>query len=212
MTQEISRRTILKLIVGTTLATAFNFLYPGISTAIDIGSFGKKSIGLAPGTNVKEMKGPDPTYAGGKVVAKNSDGVVLQSESGVRGVRFPSQAVVWKEFDVTPEAIELDDWVDVKGLPLNDGILLAQSGWVFVNIGRLDGAVDQVSEKPNMLTVKTKRGQKLIELSQRLEIIRAKDGLPLSDHISALTSGVEMGAVGLRLPDGGFRATRIWVY
>ncbi len=185
-----------------------------ISTTTGIGSSGEKSI--VPGTNVKQMKGPDPSYAGGKVITKKSDGIVLQSASGVREIRFPAQAVVWKEFDVTLEAIELNDWVDVKGTPLEDGSLLAQSGWVFVNIGRLDGTVDQVSdqvsEKPNTLTVKTERGQKLIELSQRLEVITAKDGLPLSGHISALTQGIEIGAVGLRLPDGGFRATRIWVH
>lgn len=181
-----------------------------ISTTTCIGSSGEKSI--EPGIKVIQMKGPDPTYASGKVVTKNSNVIVLQSASGVREVRFPAQAVVWKEFDVTPEAIELNDWVDVKGTPLECGALLAQSGWVFVNIGRLDGSVDQVSEKPNTLTVKTKQGQKLIELSKRLEVISAKDGLPLSGHISALTTGIEIGAVGLRLPDGGFRATRIWVH
>lgn len=168
------------------------------------------------GSNVMEMNGPDPTYAAGKVIEKNSDGIVLQSAAGVKKVKFPYQMVVWKEFDVTPEAIEINDWVDAKVTPLEDGTFLAKSGWVFVNIGRMDGWVDQISvnsEKLNTLTVRTtKQGQKSIELSQKLEVISAKDGLPLSGHISALASGIEIGAVGLRLSDGGFRATRIWVY
>lgn len=218
MNKEISRRTLLRLMGGASLAAALNFFYPGISTATNIGSSEIESIASEPGTNTKTMEGLDPTYAGGNVVAKNSDGIILKSASGVRGVRVPADTVVWKEFDVTPDAIELGDWVDVKGSLLKDGTLLAKSGWIFVNISRLDGSIHQVSEASNTakenstLIINTARGQKSIELSQRLEVIGFNDGLPLSAHISALTTGSEIGCVGLSLPNGGFRATRIWLY
>jgi hypothetical protein len=65
----------------------------------------------------------------------------LRSDARVRAVRIPSGAVVWKEFDLAPNAIAVGDWVDVKGTPLYDGSLLAKSGWLFVNIGRRDGVV-----------------------------------------------------------------------
>lgn len=209
MDQKVSRRSLLTLLGGTGIAVALNFLYPGISTAIETGM---KSTSLIPGIDVLEMNGPDPTYAGGKVVSKSPDGIVLKSSAGVRGVRVPVETVVWKEFDVTPEVIELGDWVDVKGRPLDDGTLVANSGWTFVNIGRLDGSVDQLPVTNDSLMVTTKRGQTSIELSEKLEVISALDGSALSGHIAALTPGMEMGAVGLRLPNGGFRATRIWVY
>jgi hypothetical protein len=210
MTQRLARENFLKAAGGAVLAAA-GFFYPGITKAAGIRLSATRSEPVRAGSrgpNVRRMDGSDPTFAGGEVAAKVNDGIVLQSGVNVRLVRLPPNTVVWKEFDVTPDAIQLHDWVDVKGTPLSDGSLLARSGWVWVNIGRRDGTVEEVSS--NSLTLKTARGVEAIELSPRLEVIKS-DGSPLSG-VASLPPGAPVGVVGLRLPGGGFRATRIWEY
>ncbi len=131
---KLTRRTFMGALGGAALS-ALGLLYPGIqapSTGAMLDSpRGPTSPGAIPKGDVRQMKGPDPSYAGGQVVEKTTDGVILKSDAGVRAVRIPAETVVWKEFDVKPDVIQLDDWLDVKGEPLPDGTLLARSGWVF---------------------------------------------------------------------------------
>lgn len=208
---KIERGTFLKVAVGTAVATV-NFLYPGLAGAATTMRPRPRSLASIPqaptGIVIERMNGPDPSFAGGEVVAKTSDGVVLQSHAATRAIRIPSDTVVWKEFDLTPDVIQLQDWLDVKGAPLADGSLLARSGWVFVNIGRRDGVVGQVS--PTGLTVQNGQGTYTMQLSSGLEVVSVADASPLS--LADLTPGTQFGAVGLRLPNGDFRATRIWIF
>lgn len=116
--------------------------------------------------------------------------------------------VVWKEFETSADVIQVGDWLDVKGTPQADGTLVAQSGSIFVNIGRRDGVVESISL--NRLTMKHNKGIETIELSTRLEVVEAATQANVIGGVSSLTPGTHIGVVGLRLPDGGFRATRIW--
>ena|SRR2546425_12487002 len=212
---NIARKTFLRATGGAALA-ALGFLYPGVTGVFTgvataprpMAQPAEPAPAEAAAVDVRQMSGADPTYAGGEVVMRTAEGVILQSAKGGRAVRIPSGTVVWKEFEVTPSAIELHDWVDVKGTPLADGSLQAQSGWVFVNIGRREGVVDSVSSRG--LTMKHNKGTETIELSPKLEVIHASNGAPLAGGIAALKPGAQIGAVGLRLPNGSFRATRIW--
>jgi hypothetical protein len=214
MGSSLERRTFLGLMAGAAV-TVVDFLYPGLSKAADMVNAGNTTpVGTAvePGGNIQTVDGPDPTFAGGEVVAKTPFGIILQSDAAIRAVRIPDDTVVWKEFDVSPNDIALHDWVYVKGTPQLDGSLLARSGWIWVNIGRLDGVVEQVS--PSSLTLRNLRIPQphAIEMSKRLEVINAHDGTPIPGHIAAIQHGAEIGAVGIRLPNGGFRATRIWIW
>jgi hypothetical protein len=214
MGDALERRTFLGLMAGAALAV-IDFLYPGLSKAAEVGFSGHTAPGVTvgrPGVSVEQVDGPDPTFAGGEVVAKTPFGVILQSDATIRAVRIPAETIVWKEFDVTPDDIQLHDWVYVKGTPQSDGSLLARSGWIWVNIGRFDGVIDQVST--SSLAVRGSRAPQAhtLELSKRLEVISAHDGSPVLGHIAALKQGAEIGAVGIRLPGGGFRATRIWIW
>jgi hypothetical protein len=208
---NIGRKTFLKATGGATLA-AIGFLYPGVAGVFTREATESRPMAqpaeAAPAANVRQMTGADPSYAGGEVVTKTAGGVILQSAKGSRAVRIPDGTAVWKEFDVGLDAIELHDWVDVKGTPLSDGSLLAQSGWVFVNIGRRDGVVDSLPS--HGLTMRHAKGTETLELSPKLEVIHASNGAPLAGGLAALKPGAQIGAVGLRLPNGGFRATRIW--
>jgi hypothetical protein len=194
-------------------------LFPGLTEALRRNSASSVSPGGVRTTLVKDssrktvrvhrLEGPDPGYAGGAVVSKADEGVVLKSDAGVRAVRIPSGSRVWKEFDVTIAEIEIGDWVDAKGTPQADGSLLADSGRVFVNIGRRDGKVQVVSA--GQVSIETAKGSvQSLELSPRLEVLDLQSGAVSTRGIADIQSGMQIGAVGLRLPGGGFRATRIW--
>lgn len=204
---KVERRTFLKMLVAAGVGSA-DFLYPGLGRAASRAGAPSRSMERQTGAGPMRLQGPDPTYGGGQVVAKTTSGVVLKSDAAVRAVRIPEGTVVWKEFDVTADAIQLQDWVDLKGAPLADGSLQAKSGWIYVNIGRVDGVVDETPA--SVLVIKQPTGRRTLELSTRLEVISVEDGSPLPGGIAALTPGTAIGAVGLRLPDGGFRATRVW--
>lgn len=197
----MKRRGFLQAAGGSAIA-AVGFLYPGVADAA------RRGIRSPTASVVPDPGGPDPTYAGGEVVSIDAGGVVLHTPSTARAVRLPNDTKVWKEFDVTPAEIDLGDWVDVKGQPQVDGSLLATSGMVFVNIGRRDGTVENVSSQ--VMTVRNEHGSHDLELSRVLEVVHGGDGSLLPRGLADIAVGSEIGAVGLRLPRGGFRATRIW--
>lgn len=204
MTTTMKRRGFLSAIGGGALG-AVGFLYPGAA--------GARNIGSSPRDVIEEPIGVDPTYAGGKVAAKTADGIVVQTPETARAVRIPKGTVVWKEFEGPASLIQLGDWVDVKGEPQNDGSLVARSGWVFVNIGRRDGVIEEISGSGMRLRRSDNRGGHWqIAFSRALEVIDGGDGSPLPRGLADLATGQGVGAVGLLLPNGGFRATRIWTY
>jgi hypothetical protein len=156
-----------------------------------------------------EDDSPEEYFAQGEVIAVAGDGFVLKALHSLRAVRVTDDAVVWKEFDVDRTAIQMGDWVDVRGTTLADGTLLAQSGAIWVNIGRRDGTVINVDGRK--LVIETRRGSEIIETSDGLEVLDISAGERiLPDGVAALTPGMFIGAVGVRIPNGGFRATRIW--
>jgi Domain of unknown function (DUF5666) len=206
---KTTRKTFLKTATAA-LVGLLGFLYPGAGGAIaaPVARSASAQPGPVNGANVKRLVGPDPTFASGEVIERSHDSLILSSAAGVRAVHLPADTVVWKEFDVGPDAIALHDWVDVKGTPNHDGTLLARNRWVFVNIGRRDGVVEGSSD--GGIKLRTRRGVEVLDLSSRLEVISASDGAPIPGGLAALLPGTAIGAVGLRLPNGRVRATRIW--
>jgi hypothetical protein len=205
---SMGRGKFLKIAAGTAAVT-LNFLYPGMGQAAE-------RTGARRGTKPTDAgvaSDLDPTFAQGIVVSQTADGVILQAGTTTRAVRIAPGAEVWKETLGPPSLIKLNDWLDVKGTPLTDGSLQATSGWVFVNIGRQDGLLTQLS--PTSLTLQDARGvSHTLEISPYLDVVKdiisVKDRSPLVGGLAALVIGSYVGAVGLRLPNGGFRATRIW--
>ncbi|HXF68316.1 MAG TPA: DUF5666 domain-containing protein [Thermoflexus sp.] len=204
-----TRRQFLQA-MSVGLAVGLGFLYPGLQRWLGmLVKHESRFSSTGSRATVYRLEELDPTYAAGEVIEKLPEGVILKSDLGLRAVRIPPDTKVWKEFETTPEVIQLHDWLDVKGTPLPDGTLLAHSGWVFVNIARRDGKIREWSSEG--LVLEHNKGLEAIELSPRLEVIRASDGQPIPEGPAALRPGMIIGAVGLRLPDGRFRATRIWI-
>jgi len=212
----MKRRNFLgKAGMGAAGAVA-TFLFPGLrgfaaasrNSGLQSGRQAVSIAGDRPAANVHQIQGVDTSYAGGEVTAKTADGIVLKSPNGARAVHIAPDAVVWKEFNVGLVDIAIGDWVDVKGTPQPDGSLVGQSGWIFVNIGKREGVVQAVS--PSGMSIQHNKGSEAIEFSPALEVIQAGDQSPLPGGVTALVPGTQVGMVGLRLPGGGFRATRIW--
>lgn len=213
-TEHTQRRTFLAMLAMTT-AAAVDFLYPGLADAATVARTARHSgtshqADIGGKKLIRSMAGNDPGFAGGVVVAATASGIILRSDAAVRTVLIAPESVVWKEYDVTPQAIELGDWVDVRGTPHRSGALEARSGWIWVNIGRMDGRITSSSAEAVVVTTDSGR-QRTMELSRRLEVVYAKSGSPVASAASALKPGMIVGAVGLRLPDGRLRATRIWI-
>ena len=69
-------------------AGAAGLLYPGAERALGFGATAPRE-----GTLMLTLTGPDPTYAGGEVVAQTDNGVVVQAAGKSRGfvsLRQPS--------------------------------------------------------------------------------------------------------------------------
>jgi len=151
--------------------------------------------------------GVDPSYAGGIVVAIDGARIVLEVAGIPRLVRVTDDTIVWKEFAVTPAAIELGDWLDVRGVPQSDGTLLARSGMVLVNVGCADGTVAAVDD--GAITLQQGASCLSVRFSDQLEVVSVIDGRPLCEHVRALEPGMLADVIGLVLRDGTLRATRI---
>ena len=199
---EIHRRGFFarSVAAGTGL---IGFLYPGLP---GIGQ-ASASQGQQAGTPVQLA--PDPRYAGGVVTAMTPGGdYVVSSAEGARIVAIDQAAEVWREVTGGPELIEIGDRLDVLGVPQEDGRLAATSGRIFANIARFDGVL--VSTAGSSVTVKVHGTARKWELSPLHEAIRAEDGSDYPGGAMEIPSGATIGAVGLSLPNGGFRVTRVW--
>lgn len=216
MPVRVKRR---EFVSGATAGAAgvLGFLYPG-ATAV---ARGRGSQALGPrvipqsGVTLQTLAGPDPTFAQGTVTALVSSAslvttMVLVGASGARNVSMVPTDVVWKEVLGSPTLIESGDTVILKGSPQSDGSLAAQSGRIFVNLERRDGVVMAASSTGITLN---KRNQAIeaVALSSSLEVIHQRDGSPYSGGAAAIPPNTPVGAVGIALADGSFRATRVWV-
>lgn len=223
----MKRRSFLKAVAAGG-AAAVNFLYPGLTGVVGAATKGDESIEKHPEKHPEDpAKHPekhpeiDPDFAGGYVVERTAEGFVLAAGNEFRAIRLPKNASVWKEFeDVDHSEIQLGDYVDVRGTSLADGSLLAKSAWA--NIGRLDGTVEQLmpqggdimAQGSRVRVAAIKGGHREIELSSALQVVRISDADAnvLDASIMNVVPGTKLGAVGLRLPNGGFRATKIWIW
>lgn len=223
----MERRSFLKAVAAGG-AAAVNFLYPGLTGVVSAATRGDESIEKHPEKYPEDpAKHPekhpeiDPDFAGGYVVERTAEGFVLAAGNEFRAIRLPKDASVWKEFEnVDHSEIQLGDYVDVRGTSLADGSLLAKSAWA--NIGRLDGTVEQLmlqggdimAQGSRVRVAAIKGGQREIELSPALQVVRISDADAdvMEASIMNVVPGTKLGAVGLRLPNGGFRATKIWIW
>lgn len=196
-----TRRTFLKFTAAA--AVAADFLFPGVSDLV------RQTSSTALASQSLPLPS-DPRIVIGPVVDKTTQGLVVRTRTGARAVRVPQRIKVWKEVMVGPEVIQKNDAVSIRGIPWPDGSLEAEDGWVFVNIGRRDGRVRSLTG--NNIAFDHPSGVASMQLSDRLEGVRAEDGSALGAGRSLLTPGRQFGSVGLRLPDGGFRATRMWIW
>jgi hypothetical protein len=197
----IGRRTFVRAAVGA-VAAVVSFSYPGLASILAPDQ--SRALAVAQGAS-------DPSFWSGVVTAKGAQNLIVTSELGSRRVSVQEGATIWRELPVSIDAVSLGDSVMVRGEPQADGSLAARPGWLWVNIGRWDGLI--VATVPGGVVVKREDGvHRTVHFSPALQVIRAarQDSIPGGSE--ALAVGMQVGSVGLRLPDRSLRATRIWVH
>lgn len=200
----LTRRGVLGSLVAAALGVV-SFAYPGLARVLTTTSAREQPV---PAADTPVLI--DPTFTSGEVVGKTTESLLLQSAEGTRTVWIRPGKTIWKEFDVSIDAVELGEWVMAKGEPQPDGSLLGRPGWVWASIGQWSGVITTV--RSNGLVAKRHDGlNRSVAFSPRLEVIRADDQKPVSAGVAALAVGTRVGAVGLVLPDRSLRATRVWI-
>lgn len=206
MKLRVRRRSVLASIGGAAIGMV-TFAYPGLASAVAPARHERNVIP----TSTPSLR--DPGFTGGRVHLKTADTLVVANPEYSRVIRVPPGRTIWKEFDVSIDEVNVGDAVHARGEPQPDGSLLARPGWIWVNIAVWHGRVTGRTAG-GVLATRT-RGRHVQEreltFSSRVEVISGKDLKPLAQGVGALALGGNIGAVGLALPDGRLRVTRIWV-
>lgn len=205
LTRGINRRRLLASAVSAGVAT-LSFAYPGLARVVTVDRGGTRSVVPAPAAF------RDPTFWTGVVTGKTANSLEIATVEGARIVRIPAGSLVWKEFDLPITSVDIGDSLMVKGEPQPDGSLRARPGWVWANGASWDATL--LAPRPGGFLVKRHRDQaeRSLLFSKRLEVITAVKQRTVPEGTGALVTGMTIGAVGLVLPDGNLRATRIWIY
>lgn len=209
----MNRRTFFRT-SAVASAAALNFCYPGITQV-----FASTPLIPSRGEDVSMGEDIDPNFMSGKVMEVRSQGLILDNGETVRAVRTSSSTSVWKEIDVSVGDIHVQDYIDTRGTALKDGSLQAEQIWV--NIGRTNGVIKKLppgplseinlADKPEMIITTLRGRERLIEMSPYLEMLTLQKGAIQPSSIQVMNIGDTVGAVGLRLPSGKLRVTRMWV-
>lgn len=200
---SLTRRGLVRGLGGAVLGF-ISVPYPALGRVVSAAT-------ATPSTHTVAAGADDPGFWSGRVTAKTTDTLTLSSAAGVRVLRIPAGAVLWKEVPVAIDAVNVGDWVMARGDPQPDGSLAAKPGWAWVNIGQWHGEIIDVG--PGGLVVRRADGRvRSVTYSQQVEVIRAHKQVRLAGGTANLTAGLQVGSVGLTLPDQSLRATRIWIY
>lgn len=194
----MNRRRLMTSALAAATAVA-GTMFPGLPAVAQT---------LVSGPDRREGGKPDPTFASGTVLAATSNGLVIRSSAEQRAIRVDAATVTWNETFVPASSIVIGDVVDVSGTAQADGSLTAKQIWV--NIVRFGGTLAAVGSYS--FELRSPRGQaKTFQVSQHLEVL-GPDGMRQKDGLLALRIGRQVGGVGVRMRQGGVRATRVWEY
>lgn len=200
---SLDRRTFMHSVAGAVAGIA-SFSYPGLASVLS-----RDNAVAKPASTEAALI--DPSFWSGVVIAKAEFALILKSPTRSRRVAVEPGLTIWKGEPVSIDAVNVGDSVMAKGMANADGSLAAWPGWVWVNIGRWDGVITTVG--PEGMTVQRQDGtQRTIYFTRSAEVIRAKRQVPVAGGLGSLALGMDIGCVGLRLPDRSLRATRIWIY
>lgn len=204
------------------VASAIGFLYPGLPNVVPL-SLARQRTVAAVGEDTPDVVSVPTNFAQGQVVSVRTYGVVVQAGGVWRALRVPPAAKLWKEYDVSFDAVQMGDWLDAKGTPLVDGTFQVDEGWL--NIARRDGWIVGQRAMPgsglaHLVVNEVRRDNGRFfrdsnavewELSERLEVVNPRDGSVLAEGVGSLVVGSQVSAVGIYGTASGFRATRVWM-
>jgi hypothetical protein len=120
-------------------------------------------------------------------------------------VLLSARTTVWKEVETSAGVIAQGDFLYVNGRPLAEGAVDARRIWV--NIGWYHGRLAEVNA--DSVRVDLGRGTRLIYLTGLTLLFKATQ--PAAHFEGQLALGQRVDALGVFVPGGHMRATRIWV-
>lgn len=145
------------------------------------------------------------TFVQGTVLSRDASGVLLVNRRGTQSVRLSPATSVWREADTTADAIASGDFLYVQGRRLDGNTVEALRIWA--NIGWYRGQVSAVAA--DRVRVFLGGGERTIYFSPvTLLFQRAQPSTHFSGQVVV---GQRIEALGMFVPGGDMRATRVWV-
>jgi Domain of unknown function (DUF5666) len=155
------------------------------------------------------------TFEAGNVLAKDATGVTLQGETGPSHVTFTPATTVWKEVETTADVIEVGDLLYIRAVetpPVVAGQREFEALRVWVNIGWYHGRIKSVAEKSIVVAAEHRKGslgERTVHLSDFTILFEHQK--PAARYRRQLAAGQWVDALGVFVPGGDLRATRMWV-
>jgi hypothetical protein len=148
---------------------------------------------------------PGPSFAVGTVTRIDQGRVAIRNPDEELEVDLTRVRSVWKETEVSPAELEVGDELSLNGT--RDGATF-RAGYVWANIGRVDGVIRAVvGAKFLLVALPPKTFTTEMELSRYVEIVQT-DGRPAM--FTDLRPGMTIGAVVYRPRNSTMRATKVW--
>ncbi len=148
----------------------------------------------------------DSAFTQGTVLSRDSSSLLLTNQRhGMQQVRASAATTVWREIETTWQAIEPGDFLYVKGNALpNDAV---EGVRIWANIGWYRGVIDEVASDHVRLFLGS--GTRKVYLTPLTLLLQA--GRPAAHYAGQLSIGQRVEALGMFVPGGDMRATRLWI-
>lgn len=145
-------------------------------------------------------------FTQGTVLSRDASGLLVTNERyGMQQVRVSATTTVWREIETSWSAIEAGDFLYVQGRELPGQGIEATRIWA--NIGWYRGTIADVGQ--DRVSVFLGRGSRTVYMTALTLLFHA--GLPAAHYSGQLAVGQRVEALGMFVPGGDMRATRMWI-
>jgi len=156
-------------------------------------------------------------FVQGTVISRDARGILLSNRNGTQSLRLSAVTSVWRETETTAEAIASGDFLYVQGRrrqaensenqATQHADVPIEALRIWANIGWYRGQVSAV--EADHIRLFLGNGERTIYFSPITALFRG--GLTSERFTGQLVVGQKVEALGMFVPGGDMRATRVWV-
>lgn len=161
----------------------------------------KKTID-SPGPGV-----PAPNFVKGTVVTQHADMLYISTPGGDKVVRLTNGTQIWKGGPADASAVAKGDIVQATGVLLPDGTIAATI--VDVDVAQVRGTVAQVTVDGWLVSEQTGLSKRVLFDSSRPPEVLHNGVAGNARALQQTQRGTPVIVIGLQLPDGSLRATKV---